>query len=156
MMRVRAATTDDIPVLMSLEQGSRTAASWQEAQYRAALEGKAGPERVSLVIEDEKVLGFIVARVLGDEWEIENVVVAEAAQRRGLGSRLVKELLDLARIRSAGSIFLEVRKSNHAAQRLYEKWGFSQSGRRKGYYADPPEDALLFRYSFSTAALKSS
>ena len=148
MSRVRVATIQDIHTLMSIERESPAAAHWSEAQYRAALEGSASPERVSLVIEEDCVLGFIVGRVLGDEWEIENVVVAKAAQGQGLGWQLMQKLLDLARIRSARSAFLEVRESNRAARRLYEKSGFVPAGRRKSYYTNPPEDALLFRYSF--------
>ena len=148
MIRVRAAALNDIRTLMSIEKESPTAAHWQEEQYRAALEPGGVPERVVLAVEDDTVLGFIVARVLGDEWEIENVVVIGSEQRRGLGSRLVRELLDLARIRSARSVFLEVRESNHSARRLYQKWGFAADGRRRSYYSDPPEDVLLFRYSF--------
>lgn len=148
MSRVRIATMDDIQVLMSLEKDSPTAAHWREEQYRAALQPGAVPERVSLVIEAEAALGFLVARVLGEEWEIENVAVAAGAQRRGLGSRLLQELLERARARGARAIFLEVRESNEAAQRLYTKSGFASAGRRKSYYQDPPEDALLFRYRF--------
>ncbi len=147
-MRVRAATLADIGILMAIEQESPTAAHWQEAQYRAALQPGAVPERVSLVLEEGAVLGFIVARVLEEEWEIENVVVTNLERRRGLGARLVNELLERARTRGARSIFLEVRESNEAARRLYTKSGFVPAGRRKGYYADPAEDALLFRYSF--------
>ncbi|HVP44100.1 MAG TPA: ribosomal protein S18-alanine N-acetyltransferase [Terriglobales bacterium] len=154
MSRVRAATLDDIRMLMAIEEDSPTAAHWQEGQYRAALEPGATPERVSLVVEAETVLGFIVARVLGDEWEIENLAVAGPAQRRGLGSQLVGGLLDMAKMRSARSVFLEVRESNRVARRLYEKWGFVAAGRRKSYYADPPEDGLLFRHKFSTTTLK--
>lgn len=148
MSRVRPAKIEDIPMLMAIEREAATAAHWQEAQHRKALEPGAVPERVSLVIEEEAVLGFIVAQVLGDEWEIENVAVTAQAQRRGLGSHLVKELLELARGRGAHAVFLEVRESNQAAQGLYRKWGFAPAGRRKSYYADPPEDALLFRHSF--------
>ncbi len=148
MSRVRAATTDDLQILMAIEQDSPTAAHWQEAQYQAALELGAVPERVVLLVLEEAVLGFIAARVLADEWEIENVVISSAAQRRGLGSQLVRELLELARKRGAHSIFLEVRESNEGARQLYAKSGFMPAGRRKSYYADPPEDALLFRYSF--------
>jgi [ribosomal protein S18]-alanine N-acetyltransferase len=148
MTRVRPATLDDIRILMSIEKDSPTAAHWQESQYRAALTPGAAPERVSLVIEEPPVQGFVVAQVLGDEWEIENVVVAADARRRGLGTELVSSLLEQARARGARSIFLEVRESNAAARRLYTKSGFMPAGRRKGYYADPPEDALLFRYSF--------
>ncbi len=155
MSRVRPATLDDIRVLMAMEKDSPTAAHWQEAQYRAALQPGAVPERVSLVVEEGAVLGFIVARALGEEWEIENVVVTNLERGRGLGARLVQELLQQARGRGARSVFLEVRESNEAARRLYAKSGFVPAGRRKGYYADPPEDALLFRYSFSTGTPKS-
>ncbi len=147
-MKVRAATLADIPILMAIEQDSPTAAHWQEAQYRAVLQPGAVPERVSLVVEEGAVLGFMVARVLGEEWEIENVVVTNLEQRRGLAAKLVQELLQRARARGARSIFLEVRESNEAARRLYTTSGFVPAGRRKGYYADPPEDALLFRYGF--------
>ena len=79
------------------------------------------------------------------EWEIENIAIAGPARRRGLGTRLLGELLDLARAQGAESVFLEVRESNHAARALYEKWSFIESGRRKKYYKDPEEDAILYR-----------
>ena len=82
------------------------------------------------------------------EWEIENIAVAGPARRRGLGTRLLGELLDLARGRGADAVFLEVRESNHAARALYEKWAFLESGRRRGYYKDPEEDAILYRLGF--------
>jgi ribosomal-protein-alanine N-acetyltransferase len=94
----------------------------------------------------------VAARVLGDEWEIENLAVAGPARRRGLGSRLVGELLDRARRRRARSVFLEVRESNQAARMLYQKWAFLPAGRRKAYYCDPVEDALLFQFIFPQSA----
>ena len=87
----------------------------------------------------------MIARVVDREWEIENIAVAGPAHRRGLGTRLVGQLLDLARGRSAVGVFLEVRESNHAARALYEKWAFLESGRRHRYYKDPEEDAILYR-----------
>ena len=70
------------------------------------------------------MLGFIAGRAVGEEWEIENIAVAGPARRRGLGTRLLGEFLDLARDRGAEAVFLEVRESNLAARRLYEKWAF--------------------------------
>jgi len=57
-------------------------------------------------------------------------------------------------VRSRGGIdvYLEVRESNHAARALYEKWAFQEAGRRKSYYRDPDEDALLLRFSFPQQA----
>ena len=82
---------------------------------------------------------------VAEEWEIENIAVADSARRRGLGTRLLGEILDLARASGAAAVFLEVRESNRAARALYEKWAFLESGSRCGYYADPQEDAILYR-----------
>jgi ribosomal-protein-alanine N-acetyltransferase len=85
---------------------------------------------------------------VGREWEIENIAVAGPARRRGLGTRLLGELLDQARDRGADAVFLEVRESNRAARALYEKWAFLESGRRRGYYKDQEEDAIVYRLCF--------
>jgi ribosomal-protein-alanine N-acetyltransferase len=95
------------------------------------------------------VQGFIVGRAIGEEWEIENIAVAEPIRSRGLGTRLLGEFLDLARGRGARAVFLEVRESNLAARRLYEKWVFIESGRRRRYYRDPEEDAISYRLDFA-------
>jgi ribosomal-protein-alanine N-acetyltransferase len=94
------------------------------------------------------VVGFIVGRQLDDEWEIENIAVTGTARRHGLGSRLVGELLSLVRSHGGKSVLLEVRESNGAARSLYEKWGFLEVGRRKMYYQNPPEDALVLKFKF--------
>jgi len=74
-------------------------------------------------------------------------VVAPTSRRQGLGRRLLHALLAGARETNSHSVFLEVRESNGAARSLYEKAGFAQTGRRKAYYKDPAEDALLYRFS---------
>lgn len=147
-LSIRPATVADLPAMMSLEKHSATAAHWSAEQY-ADLFGGSSPGRVALtVLEDSRVQGFVIARVLGDEWEIENIAVAGPARRRGLGTRLLGELLDMARSRGATAMFLEVRESNQAARALYEKWAFLESGRRRTYYQDPQEDAILYRLDF--------
>ena len=78
-----------------------------------------------------------------------NIAVAGPARRRGLGTRLLGEFLDLARARGADAVFLEVRESNRAARALYEKWAFLECGRRRRYYQDPDEDAILYRIGFT-------
>jgi len=144
-VQVRAATPADLPALLALERDSAAAAHWSEAEYRR-LFAEAG--RAVLVIGEDAVQGFIVGRDLGPEWEIENVVVVSSVQRCGLGTRLVQELLDLARSRGAQMVFLEVRESNRAARALYSKSGFVQTGRRKSYYRNPEEDALVCKKLF--------
>ncbi len=134
--------------MLALERHAATAAHWTRAEYdRIFMLGQT--PRVALVEEEAgEIGGFLVVRALGPDWEIENVAVAAAARRRGLGTRLVTETLDLARARGAGSVFLEVRESNQAARRLYERLAFLQTGRRKSYYHNPIEDALVYSFRF--------
>jgi ribosomal-protein-alanine N-acetyltransferase len=166
-VRVRPAERADLPRLVEIASHSATAAQWNQAEYQKLFspdEPKAHPEtidshfvdpqskaqpRTALVVEQEgSVAGFIVGRQVADEWEIENIAVTGAARRCGLGSRLVGELLDLVRKRGGKSVFLEVRESNRAARSLYEKWAFLEVGRRKMYYQNPAEDALILKFKF--------
>jgi ribosomal-protein-alanine acetyltransferase len=140
---------------MSLEVQSATAAHWTEDQYRQALQ-REGPEPLLLVAEaspsnqtgrdgNTGILGFLVASHVAPEWELENIVVAPRARRKGLGKRLLGALLSAARETKSSAVFLEVRESNTAACTLYERAGFEQAGLRKSYYLDPTEDAILYR-----------
>jgi ribosomal-protein-alanine N-acetyltransferase len=169
IVHVRPARPSDQPRLVEIASHSVTAAQWNQAEYFklfASDELGAQPQntiatqinhqiqpqpqsRTALVVEqDANVVGFIVGQELEDEWEIENIAVTGSARRRGLGSRLVGELLDLVRSRGGKSVLLEVRESNRAARSLYEKWGFLEVGRRKMYYQNPPEDALVLKFKF--------
>ncbi|HLK07621.1 MAG TPA: ribosomal protein S18-alanine N-acetyltransferase [Candidatus Angelobacter sp.] len=169
-VRVRPAEPADLPRLVEIASHSATAAQWNQAEYlklfspdEPKAQPDAGPQivnsqlmnaqsqasRTALVVEQSgNVVGFIVGRQVEDEWEIENIAVTGSARRCGLGSRLVGELLDLVRSRGGKSIFLEVRESNRAARSLYEKWAFLEVGRRKMYYQNPAEDALILKFIF--------
>ena len=148
IVRIRRATFADIPQIRELEEQAATAAHWTQAQYDSLFSPNA-PARIVLVATSEpierQVLGFLVARCLTDEWEIENIAVHEAAGRRGIASSLITELANRARESGAASLTLEVRETNQPALQLYESIGFSLEGRRKSYYHRPTEDALLFR-----------
>ncbi len=132
---------------MSLEQQAPEAAHWSRQQYDAIF-FSSGPSRQAIVVETDGLQGFLVARADGGEWEIENIAVAGNARRRGIAGQLLDELMDRARKEGATAIFLEVRESNRAARALYRKWGFREDGRRKNYYREPEEDAMLYRFSF--------
>ena len=145
---------------MALQKHAATAAHWSVEQYEALFRASS-PARIALVVEEEnqeetnqeeenqqceaEVQGFVIARAVGVEWEIENIAIAGPARRHGLGTRLLGEFLDLAKGRGGEAVFLEVRESNHAARSVYEKWAFMESGRRQKYYKDPQEDAILYR-----------
>jgi [ribosomal protein S18]-alanine N-acetyltransferase len=147
---VRPANSLDLPAIKALEQLSATAAHWSPGQYEH-LVSESSPRTV-LVIEDNSkhsVQGFLAARNVTNEWEIENIVVSNHRQRQGLGTRLLREFLSYAKRKGAEAIFLEVRESNLAARALYRSLNFAPMGSRKRYYRNPEEDAIVYRLEFT-------
>ena len=92
------------------------------------------------VKKDEKIVGFLAISQLAGELEITNIDIKKDYQGHGLGSQLLADLdyVDFP-------IFLEVRASNTPAQALYKKWGFDIIGKRKQYYHEPVEDAIIMK-----------
>jgi [ribosomal protein S18]-alanine N-acetyltransferase len=162
-VRIRAGGSNDVEFLIAIGRDS-SSVQWSERQYRDLFEcASESASRLVLVAEYEReeanskgapagsnaCAGFLIARRVAHEWELENIVVSPAARRSGLGARLLEGLLQVARERNGEALFLEVRDSNAAARGLYEKLGFRQTGRRKSYYANPLEDAILYRLDLS-------
>jgi ribosomal-protein-alanine N-acetyltransferase len=133
---------------MALVAGSSTAAQWPREHYEQAVQNSQ-PRRVMLVLEDQTIQSFLVARAVADEWELENIAVATNVRRRGLGSAIFKEFLQMAQNEKSQSVFLEVRESNASARLFYERSGFEKAGRRLAYYVNPKEDAIVYRLSLS-------
>ena len=142
---VRPASAADLRAMLALEKSVPTAAHWDESAYTAIFDSAAA-ERVALVIEDknQQLRGFAIARISGNDWELENIVVEESSRRRGSGRILLNTLIAAASLRRADRIFLEVRESNVTARGLYEKLGFNRNGERPAYYSDPVEKAILY------------
>ena len=127
---------------------------WGWDAYRAELYK---PEAIMLVVRAraaglQTVVGFIAARMNADEVHVNNIGVREEYRRKGLGGLLLGAALGDAAGRGATAAVLEVRASNLAAQALYARFGFRVAGRRKNYYRDPPEDALVMTRPLGTAA----
>jgi len=156
---IRRAQAADIPAMMALERQISDAAHWSQQQYEGLFVVPSGQPSEHLawivvaVAEDEdedkaglsEAIAFLVANRVDAEWELENIVVTETARRQGVGTRLLRVLVEHARAAHGNQIFLEVRESNRNARALYGKVGFEETGLRKGYYANPPADAILCR-----------
>ncbi|MCH7484506.1 MAG: ribosomal protein S18-alanine N-acetyltransferase [Chloroflexi bacterium] len=91
----------------------------------------------------ELITGFIGLWMLPDEVHIVTIAVRDSHRRQGIGEMLLIAALDLAREKTQALVTLEVRVSNDAAIRLYEKYGFEQVGRRPRYYSDNHDDAYI-------------
>jgi ribosomal-protein-alanine N-acetyltransferase len=143
--KVRKAVVEDIPAMMRMASAAPTASQWTEARH-FDLFAPGSPERIMLVIEeDSDITGFLVARGLGEECEIENIVVSVDHQRRGLATKLLKYFMRLADEANVTKVFLEVRQSNAAARALYAKQGFTEIGERKNYYRSPEESGVNYQ-----------
>ena len=130
---------------------------WGWDAYRAELDR---PEAVMLVARREaptalsaqRLCGFIAARVQAGELHINNIGVREGERRQGVGGVLLGRVLRVGAHYGARAALLEVRAGNHAAQALYRAHGFVVTGRRRGYYREPREDALVMSRRLETEA----
>lgn len=143
-VRVRAAAVEDIEAVLRVERGAVEAPHWGEAEYCAALDDEAAVRRCLMVGEVEgRVVGFAVGKVAAGVGELESVAVAGEARRQGVGRALCVAVMEWCRARGVGTMELEVRAGSIGAIGLYEGLGFVGVGRRREYYREPVEDALL-------------
>ena len=116
---------------------------WSENSVASELKNKLA---LWLVAEEEgRVAGYIGSQTCGDESDVMNVAVHPDFRRRGIAETLVNALVEELRAIGSRCLTLEVRASNVPAISLYEKLGFGEIGRRKNYYRNPREDALIMR-----------
>jgi ribosomal-protein-alanine N-acetyltransferase len=97
--------------------------------------------------ETERLIGYVLFWLIAGEAQINNFAVHPDFRRRGIGRAMMRKVLDLIQSLGGGFVVLEVRLSNLAAQGLYRELGFTEIGRRRGYYFNPEEDALVMGLS---------
>ena len=139
---LRAARRADVRAVVAIEQRA-FADPWSPQSFADLV---SEPRALFTVVEDEgEVAGYSVIWTAADEAELANIAVDSNRRGRGLGSRLLDAALHAAHSRGAAAMYLEVRESNGIARALYASRGFAQVGRRRRYYRNPPEDALVLR-----------
>ena len=116
---------------------------WSEASIASEL---SNPLSCWLVaVEGEKLAGYIGSQTVMGETDMMNVAVNPDFRRQGVAQTLILALVEALKARGSHWLMLEVRDSNVPARALYEKLGFAEVGRRKKYYRNPKEDALILR-----------
>ena len=149
---IERMTEHDLLEVCQIENMSELSA-WGWDAYYAEL--RSGFDTIMLVARVDPAFhgfglaGFIVARLIAGEMHVNNVAVRLEFRRTGIGLRLLQTTLTTASKAGATVAHLEVRAGNEAAQALYGLCGFQFIGRRKNYYRQPVEDALLMSLSFS-------
>jgi ribosomal-protein-alanine N-acetyltransferase len=141
VLRIRPMTGADLPSVQLIERAS-FATPWPAHAYRQELEANRLAHYLVGTLASE-IVAYGGIWLMVDEAHITTFAVHPRYRRRRIGERLLLALLDLAVDRRAREATLEVRLSNLAARRLYEKYGFRPVGIRPRYYSDNQEDALI-------------
>jgi len=139
---IRKAVPSDLPGLIAIEEACFSI-PWQEASLRHDLESNPAARLLVAVSHDQQLLGYAAYWAVFDEAQINNVAVLPSCRRQGIGRMLLENLSAWADAEELHQMILEVRAGNQAAVRLYESCGFRPIGRRRGYYADNGEDAII-------------
>jgi ribosomal-protein-alanine N-acetyltransferase len=122
---------------------------WHESTFLGEIQHR--PISFPMVIMHNtlnRVIGYIIFWVIGEEAQINNIAIHPDFRRMGIGEHVLKHMIGQVSSSGVKLITLEVRPSNAAALTLYRKIGFKMIGIRKGYYTNPPEDAFVLGLNF--------
>ena len=142
MIEIREMKAQDVPQIAELERICFND-PWSAQSIATELDNSLSCWLVAT--DGEKVVGYVGSQTVLDGSDMMNIAVAPDFRRKGLAEALVNALIDCLRQRKSRCLILEVRVSNTPAITLYEKLGFVEIGRRKNYYRNPKEDALILR-----------
>jgi ribosomal-protein-alanine N-acetyltransferase len=150
-MRIREVSEVDLEAIIGIQSGTPQAAQWTQADY-----AKLASDLMGLILVAEvdapaiaTVLGFAAFYRVSEEAELRNMAVDPSHRRQGVGRELLAEGLRRLWKQGVRQVYLEVRASNLPARQLYHSAGFGLRSRRKDYYNDPREDALVLSREFS-------
>ena len=140
-LTIRKMTVGDVSAVVDLDKKSFIL-PWPERSFRFELTDN--PASRCWVAEREgNIVGMIVVWLIVDEAHVATIAIDPEYRRQGIGKRLLAHALRHMIRDGARSSFLEVRESNRAAQEMYRKFGYEVTGRRRRYYRDNDEDAIL-------------
>ena len=140
---IRIATSNDLADILSIEK-KVFKHPWSKEQLSWELNSQPAAENY-VMISRGNMIGYLFSHVVDDDVQILNIAIDIPFQHRGYGKQLLSYFLD--QFNEDSSIYLEVRKSNFPAINLYLKFGFHETGTRKGYYADGEDAIIMQRYS---------
>lgn len=140
---------EDLPSVIEIENISYPN-PWQLSSFKGEIENRPISNPYVIVYRPlEKIIGYILYWHIRNEVQISNIAISPDYRQLGVGEGVLRKVLLEMRQKGAEFVFLEVRPSNLAARRLYEKLGFTILGLRKGYYRSPSEDAIIMGKSLS-------
>lgn len=142
--QVSPMTVADLPAVYLIE--SQSPSPWSPKQLADELTCPGVLQLACRPAAGERLVGFLMARLIAGETEILKIAAAREFQRQGVASSLLKSFFALAKQQGVSRFYLEVRAQNTPALALYEKYAFEMTGRRPNYYTDPTDDALCMAF----------
>ncbi len=139
---IRKMLPEDIPAVSQIDRMSFSL-PWPEQTYHYEVSANRLARCLVAETEDGTIAAMIVSWIVVDELHIATIATHADYRRQGVGSQLLTAALEDGKRMGMQRAFLEVRKSNEAAQAMYRKFGFSVTGIRPKYYRDNDEDAIL-------------
>jgi ribosomal-protein-alanine N-acetyltransferase len=133
---------EDLDGILAVEEESFTN-PWTKEMYAWELQNRTVCHIFVVRTPEHRVAGFCAFWLVVDEIHINNLAILPALRGQGIGTHLIHRVFQEARRLGARRATLEVRASNQAARRLYERLGFYVAGTRRNYYTNPVEDALI-------------
>lgn len=144
-MIIRKANLDDVEAIVSLDQ-ELLQTNWHEKLYAESIVLK---DTQSLVLDHEgRLIGFLIYRNIGGDFEIVQLALNKAYQRQGLASMMIDYMIQDAQSSHIEFIYLEVEMDNLPALNLYKKYGFEAIHQRKNYYGQG-QNAIVMRKEMS-------
>jgi ribosomal-protein-alanine N-acetyltransferase len=148
--RIRPASLADVPSLTELERVCFTD-PWTAAGIRETIQYETA--RAFVAEDQNQIVGYVMARISGEEGEILDLAVRPELRRRGIGRQLLLSVWNALGSEGVRELYLEVRESNCAAIELYRGHGFRPVGLRPRYYRNPAEDAIVLRAALSPCGI---
>lgn len=117
--------------------------SWNEQMVNTSIYGSY--DEVLVAMKGDSLVGYLIYTAPCEDCELLRIAVENSHRRCGIGKMLMQEMIKRCLGKSGENIFLEVRETNEAAIGLYERMGFQEISRRKDYYREPKEDAVIMK-----------
>jgi ribosomal-protein-alanine N-acetyltransferase len=134
---------EDLPFVIEIENVCYPN-PWKLSSFKGEIDNRPISNPYVIIYRPlEKIIGYIIYWHIRDEVQISNIAISPDFRQLGVGEGVFRKVLQEIRHKGVEFVFLEVRPSNLAARRLYEKLGFTILGLRKGYYRNPSEDAIV-------------
>ena len=139
MCLIYEAEEKDLRIISELERDLFSEEKW--SYFQILREFKNDFSKILVFKEKEEIIGYLIFREIEPEIEILKIGVRKEYQRKGVGTKLIQKLIEIAKEKNISKIFLEVKASNLSAYNFYKKLGFKEMYRRKNYYGN--EEAIV-------------